>query len=592
MYKISKILPYFILLFLIGLAGCFAAAFFMPVKNNLLEPLLQGWKIRNAVLLFIFYFPFIYISTIILGYTIIFGKYGPVKMERRSPEIVRFIQSFFIVSMIAVSCYVILSEAVKPILLGKQAQAADKTESYIEYTKLAKEAAARKEYANALKHIKGAISIWPEGNDANRIYEMIKISDEEFCIEKNSDLEKVVQDLQIAEKLSPEAALNIAEKAMILFDLYTAHYYAKLAYQTFADGHPLKSEAENIAKHSWEEIEKGLNSSLEQPGILLFRNKKQAYEAMQAGNFIKAYYSFLQIKNDLLRADETKKDEELERFLNLAKANLEYNTFFYDEIENIPAFIINKNICFSVFNSATANSKINIYGIARTIDKKNNEVYLMNTEYSYYENGRLKYSILIPYSKLKKLENADGKDSLMLQIRPVDRNIFDNDIEPEVITGVLPKENSYNIMLPMDIEDFNLIETAASHSPTEIKLSSLYYFSLIAEKYGFTKAAYLREILFRLAKPMLLLIISVVAVILAWFFRLIPGVKFKKRWAIAAPLCPFLAYLLLGSIRYVCKLLIAFFVSVTPKYVSVIVFGMLILLFIYVVIRLLYQRSE
>lgn len=592
MYKISKILPYFILLFLTGLACCFAAAFFIPVKNNLLDPLLQGWKIRNAVLLFIFYFPFLYISAIILGYTVIFGKYGPVKMERRSPEIVRFLQSFFIVSIIAVSCYVILSEAVKPVLLGKQTQASDKTESYIEYTNLAKEAASRKEYANALKHIKRAMNIWPEGNDANRIYEIIKISDEEFYIEKNSDLKEITPDLQIAEKLSPEAALNIAEKAMILFDLYTAHYYAKLAYQTFADGHPLKLEAENLAARSWAEIEKGLNASLEQPGILLFKNKKQAYEAMQAGNFIKAYYSFLQIKNDLLKADETKKDKELEHFLNLAKANLERNTFFYDEIENIPAFTINKNICFSVFNSTAANSKISIYGIARTIDKKNSEIYLMNTEYSYYENGCLKYSILIPYSKIKQLKNSDGKDSLLLQIRPVDRNIFDNDVVPTVITGSLPQENFYNIILPMNLNDFNLIETAASRSPAEIKLSSLYYFSLIAEKYGFTKAAYLREILFRLAKPMLLLIISVVAVILAWLFRLTPGVKFKKRWIIAAPLCSFLAYLLMGSIRYICKLLIAFFVSVTPKYVSVIVFGMLILLFIYAVIRLFYQRSE
>lgn len=591
MHKISKILPYFIFIFLIGLAACFAAAFFIPVKHNVLEPLLQGWKIRNAVLLFIFYFPFMYISTIILGYTIIFGKYGPVIMKRCSPEIVRFIQSFFIISIIAILCYVILSEAVQPVLLGKQTQASDKTESYLEYTKLAKEAVARKEYDNALKHIKRAISIWPEGNDANRIYEIIKISYEEFYMEKNADSEELRAGLQIAEKLSPEAALHIAEKAMILFDLYTAHYYAKLAYQTFADGHPLKFEAENLAERSWAEIEKGLHSSLEQPSILLFKNKQQAYEAMQAGNFIKAYYSFLQIKNDLLKSDESKKDTELEHFLNLAKTNLECNTFFYDEIENIPAFTINKNISFSVFNSPEANSKIHIYGIARTIDKKNNEIYLMNTEYSYYENNCLKYSILIPYSKLKKLENNGGKDSVMLQIRPVDRNVFNNDVEPKVITGTLPPENSYNIILPMSLDDFNLIETA-SLSPAEIKLSSLYYFSVIAEKYGFTKAAYLREIVFRLAKPMLLLIISIAAVILAWVFRLTPGVQFKKRWIIAAPLCPFLAYLLMEAIRYMCKLLIAFFVSVTPKYVSVIVFGMLILLFIYAVIRLFYQRSE
>ncbi|WP_024466519.1 hypothetical protein [Treponema pedis] len=591
MHKISKLTPYIFVHLLIGIISCFTFVFFFPMGVNLLPHFLIGWKIREAVLLFIFYLPFLYVSSLILGYTIIFGRYGPVTMQRGSSIMLKFIRSFFIVSIIAVSVYVVLAEAVKPILLEKQSDVLLKTETYNEYTKLAKEAAARKEYENALQHIEKAVNVWPEGGEAKKIYDTIKISNEESSIVNKADMSlENTEELKISENLSPEQALKIAERAMVTHDLYTAHYYAKLAEQTFDNGNPLKTEAEAVAKKSWEEVEKGLAETLEEAGIVLFKDKKAAYEAMQTGNFIKAYYSFLQIKNDLLKRDNTKTDPEVERFLKLSKINLENNTFFKDEIENLPAFTLNKNISFTV-GGIEANSKIRICGIARVADKKSYHIYLMNTEYTYSEHGKVKYSILIPYSKLKRIENADGSVSLMLQLRSVDRNIYGNDISPNIIIGELPEKNYYNIILPMSLADFNLIE-AASRGPVEMKLSSLYYFSLKAEKYGFIKAAYLREILFRLAEPLLLLIISIAAVIIAWIFRLSSGAKFKKRWIIAVPLCPFFAYLLVETIRYAYKLLVAFFVSVTPKYVSLIIFGMLILLFIGVTARLFYQRSE
>ncbi len=592
MHKISKLLPYIFIHLAIGLIGSFIFSFFFaPQRENLLPYFLLGWKIREAVLTFIFYFPFLHISALILGCTVIFGKYGPITMQRRSPEMMKFIQSLFIVLIVTVSFYVILSEAVQPILLGKQSGALSQTESYLEYTRLAEDAISRKEYANALQHIQKAAKVWPEGGDAKKIYEIIRISDEELSIKKKDDSAyQQIREINISEKLSPGDALKIAERSMLKFDLYTAHYYAKLAAQTFDDENPLKGEAENLAKKSWSEIEKGLASSLEEPEITFFKNKKQAYEAMLAGDFITAYYSFLQIKNELLNTDRYKIDPELERFSDLAKADLERNTFFTDEIENSPAFSVNKNISFTV-GSAEANAEIKIYGIARVADKDNYKIYLMNTEYTYYENNNIKYSIFIPFSKLKRIENTDGGNSLLLQIRPVERGAYGYDICPKIITGTLPEENTYNIILPMKLSDFNLIEDAA-HGPTEMKLSVLYAFSLTAEKYGFTKAVYLREILYRLAKPLLLLIISVIAVTVAWIFRLSPETKFKKRWIIVVPLCPFISYLLVGLIEYVNKLLIAFFVSVTPKYVSLITLGMLIVLFICATVSLFYQRSE
>ena len=112
MHKISRFFPYLFVHFLLGLVASFAYVFFMPIKETVLPVSLFSWKIRESILLFIFYFPFIYTSALIFAYPIIFGKFGPAKMQRRSSAMIRFIQHFFIFSLAVLSFYVVLAEAV------------------------------------------------------------------------------------------------------------------------------------------------------------------------------------------------------------------------------------------------------------------------------------------------------------------------------------------------------------------------------------------------------------------------------------------------------------------------------------------------
>ena len=94
MHKISKFYPYLFVHFLLGLIASFAYVFFMPLRELVLPVSLFSWKIRESILLFIFYFPFIYTSALIFAYPIIFAKFGPEKMQRRSSAMIRFVQHF------------------------------------------------------------------------------------------------------------------------------------------------------------------------------------------------------------------------------------------------------------------------------------------------------------------------------------------------------------------------------------------------------------------------------------------------------------------------------------------------------------------
>ncbi|EMB20512.1 hypothetical protein HMPREF9723_01972 [Treponema denticola OTK] len=592
MHKISRFFPYLFVHFLLGLIASFAYVFFMPIKETVLPVSLFSWKIRESILLFIFYFPFIYTSALIFAYPIIFGKFGPAKMQRRSSAMIRFIQHFFIFSLAVLSFYVVLAEAVKPILMEYQSRSVYQALTHKEYTKLAKEAYDRNDYSQAEDHIDRALSIWPQSEDAMKLNEMIKIAGEKLSLDKTDSVlrKNISEEDNIS--MTAEAALKRAEMAALAFDFYTAHYYAKLAMQTFQDGNPLKIDAENLAVRAWAEVEKGLASYKDAPSIALYKSKKAAYETLQRGDYIKAYYSFLQIDSSMRASNPDKKDPEVERFLNLSRVGLEKNVFFTDELKNIPNFIMRGDISFTVGKHSHECAVIKIHGISHGSSTLRNEIYLMNVLYTRLGiSNAEKWSIIIPYAKLIEVVDDEGKNRLMLQICSVDRYSEEKNVYPKVLSGELPRENAHNILLPMTMTDFILIEKSIS-GPSAMKISDLYYFSLIAEKYGLKKEAYLSEVLYRLTEPLLLLIVSLLVLILAWRFRVSPGRRLNKRLFLFSPLCPFLSYILMETLRYIFKLQIAFFVCLTPRYVSLIVFGLPVIALIFLIITLVYQRSE
>ena len=592
MHKISKFFPYLFVHFLLGLIASFAYVFFMPIKETVLPVSLFSWKIRESILLFIFYFPFIYTSALIFAYPIIFGKFGPAKMQRRSSAMIRFIQHFFIFSLAVLSFYVVLAEAVKPILMEYQSRSVYQALTHKEYTKLAKEAYDRNDYSQAGDHIGRALSIWPQSEDAMKLNEMIKIAGEKLSLDKTDSVlrKNISEEDNIS--MTAEAALKRAEMAALAFDFYTAHYYAKLAMQTFQDGNPLKIDAENLAVRAWAEVEKGLASYKDAPSIALYKSKKAAYETLQRGDYIKAYYSFLQIDSSMRASNPDKKDPEVERFLNLSRVELEKNVFFTDELKNIPNFIMRGDISFTVGEHSHECAVIKIHGISHGSSTLRNEIYLMNVLYTRLGiSNAEKWSIIIPYAKLIEVVDDEGKNRLMLQICSVDRYSEENTVYPKVLSGEIPRENAHNILLPMTMTDFILIEKSIS-GPSAMKISDLYYFSLIAEKYGLKKEAYLSEVLYRLTEPLLLLIVSLLVLILSWRFRVSPGRRLNKRLFLFSPLCPFLSYILMETLRYIFKLQIAFFVCLTPRYVSLIVFGLPVIALIFLIITLVYQRSE
>lgn len=591
MNKISRFLPYMLPYLILGILICFIFSFWQSLQQTILPPLITGWKIRKAILLFIKYFPYIYISSLLIAYIIIFGKYGPAIIKRQDGQMAKFVRSFFVLSISIVVVYFIMGEVIRPILLEKQIDVLSKTKNYFEYINLSGEAYLKEDYSSAASHIKQACAIWPEGKESKNLSEKIKIAQEKAMIKSQKNLQ-FTQDAYVPEKFDPSAALKIAENSMQVFDFYTAHYYAKVAFDGFENDLISKQRADILRKESWKEIGQGIDRHLEKSEIDRFWKKKKAYDAMQAGRYIEAYYGYLNIYKDLLKTNEDKIDPEVERFLKIAENTLKENVFFSDELDHIKEFDVGKDITFTITTENSDKMNMTIYGISYSYKTGYPEIYLKGIKYNFYNSkNTLLKSFFIPYAKLIEKKDEKGEVFLLLQVRALDRNIYGKDIEPILLTGEASDKDFYNIKIPITIDDFYLLDRV-SNGPNFMKLADLYSFGASAEKYGFIKQPYLREMVFILTEPLLLLISSVLAIIIAWNCRLSPEKRSQKKRAVIIPFCLLIAYFLDQTVQYISRLGIAFFVDLLLGYAPIIILGTFIFSFTVATAILLCQRSE
>jgi lipopolysaccharide export LptBFGC system permease protein LptF len=143
----------------------------------------------------------------------------------------------------------------------------------------------------------------------------------------------------------------------------------------------------------------------------------------------------------------------------------------------------------------------------------------------------------------------------------------------------------------MPWKDFNLIVTA-NRGPESMSLLDLFAFVGKAEQYGFSRDLYLAEMIERLSEPFLMLIMSVLALILGWKFKLGQHTLFKAWWVLIVPLFPLLSLYAIETVRYLARLCIVVSLSLQQEYPLPLMLGFLALLFAGLSVYFFAQRSD
>ena len=579
--------------FAVGFLCCLLYVLFFT-KTGVLPRFSLQWKLAETGLLFIRIMPAMLVSSILIGYAVIFGTCGQNTVERYSLILVRYLKEAFIILFACISLYLILIEIAVPMLDNYRRYTEFKTRDYYDFISKADISLQNHQAEEAYANVQAALAVWKDNPEALALLDSIKVSRSKQHSERKDTAEsKSAYYHAEAENLTVEGAFFIAKRYMENQDFYSAHFYASKAYQLSIETDPYREDSLRMMALAWNQIEKGSAELKADFDIRLYRAKQFAYELMQQKNYIKAYYQFLAAQRMVTEHDSLKHDPDIDRFVEITRKKLLEEAFFIDETKSLLSFESARNVSFILPPSNSSGAvKINIEGLSSVFEKGIQEMYGRNCEIAEYSlNNQLQSRYRIPYIKIIPIIDRHNQPRLRVLFQAVDEKHDRIISQPILLSGVLPLERNTVRLLPFSYAEFELI-IAANAGERTMSIPQLYRFRSIGPQYGFAAQIYHREILARLSDLFVIIILSIFMLVLAWSFRIPPHQPFRSGWALSFPVFFVMATGLIETVRYGTRLVITLFTDHIYVISPAVFFFIYVLLLIGVSFLFCAQRSE
>ncbi len=563
MKALMRALPVLIGFLLLGLFIAVIWSLTRTVPSVLLPPFTLGWKISRGLQLYIRYFPALFTSAVLTGYAIAFApRKGEAESasERWSAAQFEHLRGAFVLCTVMLALYVPLTEGIKPALARFQNVKLTLSEDYLEYLRLAEADISVDKYRSARARVEAAALIW-KGEEVLRLREIVRqgLAEGFDSPDKDSsfDADRLEGAVFDPEGLTVSSSLSRSREESDSGDLYTAHYYAMLAWQLAAGTDPLKQDALRFASELWNRIEAGDPQGANAGERAHFDVKRAGYLAIQNGDWLTAYYTLRGLKDSVAARDDALADGDVERLLEIAARGLSATRFFIDETYSLEAFESDRNVFFSLRRADGGHDAVFIRGIAYARENGRDLAYLRGLEYASFDAaGALRYQFVDSYAKMFPRKDSDGAYRPEVLLRSVDRQQRGFEVGPELVGGEFPEEGMSVLVLDMPYGDVALV-TAANQGPSAMTITELLGFSESAARYGFRKAAFFAETVMRLADPFIVLIVSILMLILGWRYRIDGNAYFKAWWVLPLPALTLAAAALIEAAQYFLGLFVA-----------------------------------
>ena len=537
-------------------------------------------KLAVAFIAFIKYLPALEIAAIVILFTISVARRSHFQLKRHSDVVISVITKLFSMCILASFINITMSEVVRPILVDIKNYDEILSQKYYENINNASIALEKENYADAEQYVNMALLIWEDNREALSLKERIagsvtsKIQD----INESKGSSVASYFITLPESLNAKEILSMAKTRINMLDFYTASYYINLVLHLEKDDEDFKKEANKLLEQCIGKIDSGFSNENTLKAQEEFEAKKNAYDALIQKDYIKAYYSFLRIHNDLLR-DGNKYDPDVEKYLAIAKNELSEHTFFIEELNDIQTFNSSYPIHFSLKNK---NVRFNVAGFYFHTKKDHFDIHFSNVIYSTYNSdGSLISQVVFPYTKVIE-KKVDGKSRLYMLVSAIS--------EKEQ-----PKQNfAPPIDLEMTLEDFNLI-LLAQKGAKAMSIGDLYQFIPIADNYGFDGYIYQTELSMRFADFFLFIIFTVFLSILAFNLRPTSIDKCTLLLLLACLIFSYPIYILFEIMRYVFKLLMTLLNNsgiIFPNIIAMILLLCILIASTYLLYNIGYEEKE
>jgi len=301
---------------------------------------------------------------------------------------------------------------------------------------------------------------------------------------------------------SPQEALTMYTVAMREERYFDAHWLATIAGRLAREGSPEQATAARLAGEAWNMISSQAPNQREARLYQIYNLKVSGYQAMNSGDWIRAYYIFLELLS------LTPDDPDAADFLAKSEQGATEYAFFLDEMLSMGEILTG-----AVFSlpSGTGRSALRFLNLTTSEDV----AYVIGFEYMDFDiNSNLLTSVSAPYAKLLPF-NLDEKPQVLVLTHVLDRYNKDKSYEGQWLVG---RKTAGGIILDVSYEELLLLSDVR-RGLSNLQIDDLFTSSEKLGSLGYVSQIFQAEIINRLGSVLFFLPMAIFVIILGWRYR-------------------------------------------------------------------------
>jgi len=502
--------------------------FFFPGSQPPLPIYSGGWGLMQGLLEFFNLFPALALSALVI-------PFGLASFEENYQSFSEVFFKRLVVSVVtaiaAAAIYALIFFLAFPLLKGNEENMRSKGELYRLSKTQAQERADSGEWPEALRFLNICDSVWPNSPELASLRTEVSINMEGIYSSESDERSlaraALTRDWRSAEVSTlsggPVDATQAIEMSRAAFNetrYFDAHWLATLGTRLAERGSPEAATSARLASDAWNRISSLAPNQREVRLYQLHNLKLSGYQAMNSGDFIRAYYIFQELLS------MTPDDPDAANFFAASERGTSEYAFFTDEMDLFPGEILTG----ALFSLPGSRGRTVLRFSSLTISS--DVAYGTGLEYMEFdENSRLTAYVSSRYAKVTPFTLNEDQQVLVL-MHALDRFDKDNFYDGEWLLG---SKTPGGIILNVKFEDLLLL-SHVRHGVANLQIDELFTASRTLSSLGYVPEIFQAEILNRLGSALFFLPMAIFMIIVGWRYR--TRVKPRYLFILMLPILP------------------------------------------------------
>ncbi|MDR2419674.1 MAG: hypothetical protein LBD79_11615 [Treponema sp.] len=486
--------------------------FFVPIDAIPLPIYSVRWRFVSGFLSYFDLFPALVLSGLVLLFS---SQENPQeKFTRFSPKFLEYLKTPITIGIVATLVYTLLFLLATPLAHDFVSTLRFRGELYTQSITGAVKYAERGEWPDAEQFMRVCDSIWP-GNPLNEpLREQIKVGMDSWRLsvslrdQSTGAGEKVSQNRHPLgkEPVNTTEALVMADKAFREERYYDSHWLAVLAGRLAHQGSVEATQAQRLASLAWSALDVA-TSLPEEEAYYLYRQKREGYEAVIAGDWINAYYIFKML------APRLPSDTDVANFLALSEEGARQSSFFVNEVdEHVGEMLLEALFSLPIDNGGRA--VMRVFSLSTMPDASYGTGFELM---AFSADGTMRYDLITPYVKILPIR-LDDTEKLLIMLHALSRESAEASLAPVWSGNERPSITNTELILNVSYDDFLLL-AKLRRGLKSLSINELFTASDRFGDYGYITKVFEAELIYRLSEPGAMLSLVILIIIVGWRFR-------------------------------------------------------------------------